>query len=428
MFGVRAVSGRRCSRRTRIIATSGAIGLLIVGGCAAAWLNGGLKRARELATGNELRAARTALRQYRWLHPGDPRARLLMAQLLVADDGLKTQPAADEALSYLRPIPDSSRFAADARTQEGRILLFLKRQPRRAEEQFRAAIALDRNLAEPYYLLWKLYDLTGRSHLAEDLVWQVIELSPESERAMRLREWYMSQFYPGSANPTLDELMGVVDAKHPPSPATEQRRFLLFRESEPDSAIGHAALARWFNLEGQPKYGLEMLQFGEPSLAASERDDPFLLATYLSSYFDLGRYEELEAMFARWPEPHEGYEYWRWKGIIEDDLRENYAAAIEAYDRALSGWPGPADWRTMTRKANCLTRLGRVEEAERTRTEAQRVENMMKDEVHERLRAALAQLNDQQALLQIAEFYRDLGRPREAASWLQLALGVQPRS
>ncbi|MBM4000469.1 MAG: tetratricopeptide repeat protein [Planctomycetes bacterium] len=406
--------GRWCPRAVALFAAFAAIAGWY-------WLDGALVRARRFAADNRIAAAKTHVGWYRRLHPRDPHAILYLAQLWISDESTSSPEAVETALGLLALIRDGSPLSAEARTQEGRIHLFLKRQPGRAERKFRAAIDVDKNLVEPRYLLWKLYDLTGRSHLAEPLVWSVVELCPESQRAMRLREWYMSQFFPATANPDLDQLLEVVDPVRPSPTVTEQRRFAMFRDHEPDRPIGHAALARWFSMEGQPKYALEMLDFGEPELADSERNDPYLLATYISALIDLGRHEEAMACLRRWPEPRDGYEYWRWKGVLDEDLREDYSAAIEAYDRALDGWPGPADWRTMVRKANCLTRLGRSDEAARLRAKADRVEHMMKDAVHQRLRDALAQLNDGPSLLSVAEYYRDLGRPREAAEWLQLA-------
>ena len=38
---------------------------------------------------------------------------------------------------------------------------------------------------------------------------------------------------------------------------------------------------------------------------------------------DLGEFEQAEQLFARWPGERSGYEYWKWEGIICDEVRHD---------------------------------------------------------------------------------------------------------
>jgi tetratricopeptide (TPR) repeat protein len=423
MAGQRLVNaGKRKPVRLALVML-GFLGLLAAGGGGFFWwyVGRGLTEARQHVANGRWAQARQSVQRYRWLHPADARGLLLLAEALIKDEQLAPEQAAGEALAVLDQISDAAPQAADAYTQKGRILLFLQHRPGRAEEAFRRAIELDPRAAEPHYLLYKLMDLTGRSNLSESLFWRVFELSSDEEKPVRLREWYMSQFYPATANPTLDQLMGILGPEERPSVRTEYQRFLDFRNSEPDRGISWAALARWFTLEGDPKFALNLLADAEPQLSEGERMAPFYLASKTAALIDLGLFEQVEQVFAQWPEPHEGYEYWKWRAIIHDEVRSDHEAAVTAYREALAVWPGPADWRTRFRLANCLARLGRHDEAEQQRSTARGVEELMDEQRHAQVRAALGRLQDPQALMVVAEFYRDLGRSREAASWLQLS-------
>ncbi len=425
MAGFRAIKNRLLSLRGRWLRKllgAGLLGLLLGLLGLVWWCHQGLSSARSLVSEGKWAAARAHLSRYLILHPSQPAALLLMADCYTRDESVPQAQAAEAALALLRRISDDSIYAAEARTKEGWIQLFMLHQPSRAEETLRRAIQMDQFAVEPRYWLWKLYDLTGRSNLAEPIVWQVIELTPEPERAMRLREWYMSQFFPLSGCAALDYRMGILGENEIPTVDVERRRFQLFRDAEPDRAVGYAALGRWLTREGMPQLALEVLRLGEKRMPENERRHPFFLATMVEILIDLGQLQESEQYFQQWPTDDRGFEFWRWRGVLEEEVRNDYQAALQAYDQALPVWPGPVDWRMRIRKANCLARLGRAEEAERVRREARELEAKMDNSVHVPLRQALAQLNDRASLLRVAAFYRDLGRPREAASWLQLAL------
>ena len=54
--------------------------------------------------------------------------------------------------------------------------------------------------------------------------------------------------------------MGFYDPSEKRSAVTELRRLEAFRDNEPKSAMNHAAVARWYSLEGDPKSSLRLLQ------------------------------------------------------------------------------------------------------------------------------------------------------------------------
>jgi len=131
---------------------------------------------------------------------------------------------------------------------------------------------------------------------------------------------------------------------------------------------------------------------------------------------DLGQFEQAEASFRRWPVNDRGHAYWKWRAIIFDEVLHQHEEALAAYGRALEIWPGPADWRLHHRRAGCLTRL-RKSEAAVAQERAAQVRALMTAENHDRLRAVLGSLDDAEQLAEVVQFYRKLGRKREADCW-----------
>jgi tetratricopeptide (TPR) repeat protein len=382
----------------------------------------GLSDAQRLARHDLWEYVPPALDRYLRVFPHNGEARLLMAEALVRGE----QPV-EQAFEHLRRIPDSSPYAAVARTKEGQLELFILNRPSRAERLLRRAIELSPQEREAYYILWKLYDLTGRSQLVEPLFWKVYELSPPEEQVGRLGEWYMSQFYPRTANPRLDELLGIVEDPSNPEMDAEGQRLLRFRQLEPDGPVGYAALAQWLQQMGDPTGAVQLLELAEKNVPPQDQRHPFLLATRAAAAHDLGNYDALAQQLESWPQPPEGFEYWLWLGIFREEAQGDFRGALEAYEKAIEGWPGDADWRTRTRMANCATRLGETARAEELRQAAQRLQQLMEEDVHQQLRAALARTDDPEAFLEMAQFYDELDRP-EAACWREQLERLRRRS
>jgi tetratricopeptide (TPR) repeat protein len=359
--------------------------------------------------------ARQRLASYLWLHPQDGPARLLMADALVKDESLLAADSAKLAIECLDKIPDNSPVAAEARLRQGGFYLLLLQQPTRAEQQLRKSIELGGGIPA-YQLLWTLLNFSGRSEESEEVFWRVYDLSPPDEQPLRLRDWYLNQFSPLTAHEYLDRQMGILGPQETPTRSTESRRYLRFREREPDAPASHAAVAHWCQQEGDPEFAVRVLEPAAKELPTA-RSNSFFLAASIASYLDLGQFDKAEDSFQQWPEDDRGHTYWKWRAIILDDVRGEHEAALEAYDRALAMWPGSADWGLQYRKASCQTRLRKLDEAAATKNRIEQLKAIMTGEAQDRRLAALASLENPEALSEVAQFYRALGRNREAEGW-----------
>jgi tetratricopeptide (TPR) repeat protein len=359
--------------------------------------------------------ARERLESYLWLHPNDGQARLLMADALVHDETLPAAESASQAIQYLAQIPDDSPWAAEARFREGGFYFLILQQPGRGERLLRRAIELGEG-QRAQQLLWTLLSFSGQADQTEDLFWQVYEQSAEDERPLRLREWYLYQLSPVDAHEYLDRQMGILSPSETPNRSTESRRYLRFREREPESPIGHVAVAQWCQEEGDPEFALRVLKAAAKQLPEAD-SDRFFLSVSIATHLDLGQFEEARACFCKWPQSDRGHAYWKWRAAIYDDVLHRHEEALAAYDQALTLWPGPADWTLHHRRAVCLARVRRLGEAETAKERVEHLKRLMTSEASGRRRAALNSLANPDQLAEVAQFYRQLGRNREADCW-----------
>jgi hypothetical protein len=376
-----------------------------------------------LDTGRELLAhqlwpqARYSLAQHLWLYPHNADAQMLMAEAWVADDSLPPKEVATKASNCLALIPDSSPRAAEARLKQGRLTFLILENPDLAEQLVRQSISLDKDYLPAHQLLWTLMNVTGRSEWTEEVFWRNYELSTKQERPLRLREWYMQQFFPLTANEPLDRAMGILGPNEVPSRTAESRRYLRFRETEPEAARNHAALAQWFQQERDSGFAVRVLDAAAAKLPESQID-PFFLAVEIAVRLDLGQVKEAEACFRRWPENDRGHQYWKSQAMVLDNAGK-HKEALSAFDQSLLLWPGPVEWRLHFLRASCLARLKRPQEASAARKRAKEIQALTGIEEHERIREALTQLGRKEGLPELASFYRNLGREREALAWEQ---------
>ncbi|MBM79699.1 MAG: hypothetical protein CMJ78_03780 [Planctomycetaceae bacterium] len=365
----------------------------------------------------ELRVARVKLRKYLKVHSHDDQARLLLAEALVTDGALVAEDSAFDALEQLGRIRDESPVAAEARLRAARLQLFILNEASTAEDSLAASVALAPDSHEAHYISWRLLGLTGRADFCEPHFWGTFESGPIEQRGARLREWYMSQFAPRTSNIDLDRRMGFLGVTEPASPQAELRRLNSFRSRQADSAVLQAAVARWYLNEGVPRRALTVLQ--ETVDSANGLESPFFVVTLIAVHMELGNFDEAGQYFDQWPKPREGFEYWKWAGHIADEVRRDRESAAAAFDKALAIWPGPVDWSLRFRRAQCLARTGKSEEAASERARAAEIEKLMEKDVHLKIRNALSQLDNPQELGTLVEFYRALQRPREVKAWTE---------
>lgn len=382
-----------------------------------AWSWRALDRARRYAEFELWTEVRGELDRYLRVQSHDPQAHLLYAEAVLKDGLVPVEEAVPSALSHLEQIPDGVAESAVARTKEGQILLVELLRPTAAEKKFRSAIALDPNHLPAWMGLWKLLDQTARSAFAEEAFWKCYELSPKEDRPLLLREWYMSQFFPAYANPSLDKAMGIVAENGVVTAESEARRFQVFLQTEPESPLGHVCWARWLQLDRDPMAGLQWLYDAADKIAGEEQD-PFYLATVVGTLLERGEFADAEVLFRQWPaDEAKGYEYWLTQAAILQNVEEKFDEAIVAYDKALSSWPGQVDWRTRSQRATCLATLGRTEEAERERVRVKKIEGLVQNDVQGRLRKVLEDLSNPETLREVVDFYRSIEREREAKCW-----------
>jgi tetratricopeptide (TPR) repeat protein len=393
------------------------IGLIAIGGVSFLLFRAhrGLSTAKTSVRRQDWALARQQLGRYLWLYPNDSQARILIAEALVRDDDLTVEEGVLPAIDHLQRVSESAPQFAEARMREGRLRFLILLQPGAAEKLFRQAVAADPKSVDANLLLWKLLDMTGRQSMSGPSFWRLYDLTPERSRGMRLREWYLSEFHPGTANFAFDEMMGFVARGSTSSEGAVFKRLLEFREQDPKSQLTHAALAGWFRLQGDPQHALFLLQQA-PKLDALHQD-PFFLATRVEVLIDLGEFERATEVMKSWPKPHSGYSFWRCRGIVNDEVLQDFQTAITDYSRALAAPPGKTDWPMMERKAHCLVLAQRTAEAAEFRKKAKVVEKLMERDVHQRMRRILTELQRPEGLLEMCDFYRKLGRTRELESW-----------
>ena len=396
--------------------------LLVIGGVLgrAAYVRNrdlqGLEAARSQVKDGAFASARGLLRRYLHRRPDDAEAKYLLAECLIKDEFLPPDAVA-EAVTVLGEIPDASPLGVPAQSQIARIQLLVLQQPWAAERTLRAILDAAPNEKQAHYLMWKLLDLTARSQESEPHAWRVIEQSVDIERRERLREWYLSQFYPNVATLELDRQFGASDPGADSRGERELTRFLTFQKAEPDGPLGYAGEARWMLSQGDPKAAHEALQRGIKANRKAAETSPLFIAAMIETQINLGEMERAADWLAKWPKPHEGNFYWRWAGVVADEVHDDPERAIEALTRSLQVWPGPVDWRTRTRIANCLQRLRRADEAQRMRDEAKSVEMLVADPLHRDLYARLNRLDNPEALAGVIEFYEQLRREKEVNAW-----------
>lgn len=409
-------AGRGRSRLARLVLVTGGLLLAAVVG-AVAWSGQGLGEARLRAKHGLWSEVHAPIDRYLWLHPRSPEANLLGAEALVKDDSLPLNQRIGGSVARLRTIPDDAPRAVEARLAEARVHLFLNYSPSAAEMALRRALEIDPEDGDTNYLMWKLLDLTRRSEEVEPFFWKVLTSRPEGQRAIVLRDWYLSQFYPLTSTSELDRMMAFRISPIDDAAIVESNRLVRFRASEPDSPLCNGAMARWFRTQGDLPFALDLLDKTPVADPPEETWEPFFRSTLVDVLLDLGEIDRGGEEFDRWPAGDQSREYLLARGRVLQDARDDPSGAAAAYAESLAVWPGAIDWRTMNRAANCFARAGDEEGATAMRKRAAKLEALMDDKIHNHLRVVLGQLDTPAALEEVVAFYREIGRPQESEAW-----------
>ena len=395
-----------------------AVGLVVWQRVADSRAKGDLAAGRQYLLERRDHLAEAALENYLRRFPEDSEAILLWAQAVVSGRGRAPEDAARLAMQRLSLIPDQSKLGAEARMREGRLALLVLQQPDLAERKLRRSLELDSTPVDAHYLMWKLYDLTERFQYAEPYFWSTLERTPKEMRPGRLADWYFSQFSPNSGNAELDRRMGFLPEGQYNSDDVVLARLKAFQEHEPQAVSTATARAAFLVHLRDRETALQVLE------AVSEQADAagnmFFLATWIDLLLDLGRLDDAKAWFARWGAAKDHFLYHRTAARVLQIVDRDDQAAISELNQALQIWPGPVDWSLLHFRAQSEARLGQREAAERSRARAKEIEVLMELEAQQPLRRALLDLSRADNVGILAEFYRQLDRPREVEAWKQL--------
>jgi thioredoxin-like negative regulator of GroEL len=373
----------------------------------------GFKLAQQAAGVGNWSTVRRHLSEYLDLYPSDQEARLLMAEAIVKRDIGDPRKSAEQAIVHLQKIHGKSLRAATARLQEARLSFLILQQPARAERLLHESLTVAPDSFDANYLLWKLLDLTGRHIISAEYFWKVYELTPQSERGERLREWYLAEFYPETANESFLTAFGATAVGKIPASVN---LLVKFRESEPQAGCVHAALAKYYLENGKPGSAMDLLK-ESPDLSQSMQD-PFFVAILFETLIELGEFEKARKCFQQYPEPHTGYLFWRTEGIFRQHVVNDAAAAVSSYEQCLTTWPAKFDWNVMVRLSDCLRKAGRRDDAENLKSRVTRLTTEeLTIEKTSQLRDGLRKLNDSEIVSEVRDLYRTLGLEAESNAW-----------
>lgn len=393
-------------------------------GIALLWLESGFDSAQRSLRKRRFADARSAAERFLLIHPGHHEARMTAARAWVLDENLPALEGARNAITHLSQIPDDAANAAEARMLEGRLTFLILLRPTAAEALFRRALEIDPDQFDSHYMLWKLFDMTERYFDSEPHFREAYRLVPPQQKAVRLREWYLSQFSPLSSCAELDGMMGFRGLREPTSELVAFRRLTAFSNEEPESPMVAAAIAQSQLRNRERDAALQTL---ESIPDCDSVTNSYFVAALTEVLLELGQLERAQKVYQNWPQPADGYRYWRITGMVHQLAKGDYALAADFYEKALEDWPGPSDWLTMHRRFRCLALLGKKEAADAARKQSEAVEQLMELEDHQQQKEALGHLNDPDKLRQIITFYNSLGRPWEAQQWRDVVRALEEK-
>lgn len=381
------------------------------------WCESRLNRSEQSLADGEFGMARVAARealQVAWVADHRNRGKWLLAQATLADATLEDR-VLEDGYRLLDEIEPSSRVYADARVTKAKQMLLTKIQVRGAERVLAEVLQSNPGHAAANQLMFTIYCLTNRADRADPAFWAGFEFLPLDEQPVAFRHWFLSQFTRNGANRAFDVGTGIVPLDREPSDDDIIRRFIMFKDSEPQEAMHYGAMANWWLWRTETQTALEILEIGQ------ERAETVAEEVYLSSLvqalLNQGNFAQVGGLLETWPEDERGFNYLRHRGVYLEST-EQIEQAVETYQQCLTVWPGPIDANVRHRLSQCLQRLGRNEEAEKVAAQTE-VARLWLEERWGMVRKAIDYLHDDQAVGVLLDFFTAIDK-QEAVKFLQV--------
>lgn len=404
------------------------VGLLAMGAAGYLWWNGrrieaNLEQARSSLKEEDYTRARVYAQKVLSARPNHPEALLVNAEAVFKDPTLDPVDRVNDALESLNKIGDVGETGFEARKYEASLYLFNLLKPTVAEQSLVRATHIFEDRLDAYSSLLQIYCCTERGTLAEPIFLKAIEVANTRQEKYRvLSDWFLSQFSVNTYNSRTDQLLQT-SSIYPDNIPTEQKRLLAFRDASPDDFRPKVALAYWFYIRNDPEQAKKLLD--QVDVKATELHDPLYLITTVNVLLEVGEIELAQELHAYW-NSEKYFEYWRQKGVIEQDYENDPQAAVDSYERALKIWPGVIDPSVYFRLESCWKIIGSEANAEKYRLLGEQVRNTTNVNRIKEMQGLLLN-NDQnpETLLKFARFYEELGRGTERDQWEQLGTAVE---
>ena len=371
-----------------------------------------LDQAGEYFTKGEYEEAKSILDRHLKRNPDDTKAKFLLAETMEQMSDFKTVRGAEEIVELLEEIPDDAPEGLKARLRTAQMALTSLNEVHRAEVHAKRALKLDPKNETASQVIWVIYQLTRRFPILEPYFDTVYEAAKPSERTELMKNWFLSQFRPFALNASFDRKININ-----PGPASESQRYNFFLDLEPDAPSPRAAGASYYLDASKNKEALELLTAANID---RENADDFFLGQLVEAYVGSGEVDEALAEFKKWSGQKDGYMYLRTAAFIADEAEADYDKALDLYQRAMVFWPSPVDLRFRRRYISCLKKAKKPEEAKKVEQELEVVGTWFERGLQERLTAAMRSLPSPVAIDQFVEFYKLIGRDKEAQRWADL--------
>ncbi|MEZ6107893.1 MAG: hypothetical protein R3B96_17705 [Pirellulaceae bacterium] len=266
-----------------------------------------------------------------------------------------------------------------------------------------------------------VYAMLGRPRYGYEDMWALYELLDDAERPLLLRRWFMYEFFPDTSLTETDRQMGFAGPDQMTNVLVANARLRAFKDAEPHSAIGYAAVGNWLLKQTDPTTAQELLNISLDQ--ATDIDDcEYWFAIAVDTLEDLGTLDDAVELVNRWPA--------RKIVMTTGEPRRSFSTALRRIPRRrwnrmarrLEYWPGPVDWSVRNMMAACLRELGRTDESIEMTERASDVEKQLRDDVLQPIRDALFTMDDPTELQRLVQFYDELDLPRERAAAKRLSI------